>query len=69
VARGTAANLDDPAKRGDAMEQQTVKSKSKPEPMPRSQRPHEDGGLERLIYERVRLGIMSALATNDELGL
>jgi DNA-binding MarR family transcriptional regulator len=26
-----------------------------------------DGGFDRLIYERVRLGIMSALAMNDEL--
>jgi len=26
-----------------------------------------DAGLDRLIYERVRLGIMSALATNEEL--
>jgi DNA-binding MarR family transcriptional regulator len=28
---------------------------------------NEDAGFDRLIYERVRLGIMSALATNDEL--
>ena len=27
----------------------------------------DDAGFDRLIYERVRLGIMSALATNDEL--
>ena len=33
----------------------------------RPARSHVDGGFDRLIYERVRLGIMSALATNDEL--
>ncbi len=27
----------------------------------------QDAGFDRLIYERVRLGIMSALATNEEL--
>ena len=41
-----------------------AKSRSKPEAVPRS---HDDGGFDRLIYERVRLGIMSALATNDTL--
>jgi DNA-binding transcriptional ArsR family regulator len=49
------------------MEQHAVKPKSKPEPISRPQRMNEDGGFDRLIYERVRLGIMSALATNDEL--
>ena len=44
-----------------------LKAKSKPEGVPRAQRPHDDGGFDRLIYERVRLGIMSALATNEEL--
>ena len=33
----------------------------------RAARSGEDGGFDRLIYERVRLGIMSALATNEEL--
>jgi DNA-binding HxlR family transcriptional regulator len=28
---------------------------------------HEDAGFDRLIYERVRLGIMSALAMNERL--
>jgi DNA-binding MarR family transcriptional regulator len=36
-------------------------------PAARTARAHDDGGFDRLIYERVRLGIMSALATNDEL--
>ena len=51
-----------------------AKSRSKPVVLPgppvpvaRSARAHDDGGFDRLIYERVRLGIMSALATNDEL--
>jgi len=35
--------------------------------VPRSPQASDDGGFDRLIYERVRLGIMSALATNDEL--
>jgi DNA-binding MarR family transcriptional regulator len=30
-------------------------------------RPNEDAGFDRLIYERVRLGIMSALAMNEQL--
>jgi DNA-binding transcriptional ArsR family regulator len=67
ASRSTAANREDAAKREDAMEQHAVKPKLKPEPISRPQRTNEDGGLDRLIYERVRLGIMSALATNEEL--
>ena len=66
VTRAVAAKREDTAKREDAMEQHAVKPKLKPEPVSRL-RMNEDGGLDRLIYERVRLGIMSALATNDEL--
>ncbi len=55
------------AKREDAPESQPIKPRSKPIPVSRSARVHDDGGFDRLIYERVRLGIMSALATNDEL--
>jgi DNA-binding transcriptional ArsR family regulator len=65
--RGTAAKHEDGAKREDATEQHPAKSKSKPESIARSQRMNEDGGFDRLIYERVRLGIMSALATSEEL--
>ncbi|MDB6083904.1 MAG: transcriptional regulator [Gammaproteobacteria bacterium] len=54
------------AKRDYLMETHSVKPKPKPEPLARS-RGHDDGGFDRLIYERVRLGIMSALATNEEL--
>jgi DNA-binding transcriptional ArsR family regulator len=67
ATRAVAAKREDTAKREDAMEQHAVKSKSKPEAVPRAPRVNEDGGLDRLIYERVRLGIMSALATNEEL--
>jgi DNA-binding transcriptional ArsR family regulator len=63
--RSTAANRDDAAKREEAMEPPAAKRK--PEAVPRSTRAGEDRGLDRLIYERVRLGIMSALATNEEL--
>jgi len=66
ATRSTAEKREDAAKREDAMEQHAVKPKLKPEPASRP-RMHEDGGLDRLIYERVRLGIMSALATNEEL--
>lgn len=41
--------------------------KSKPVAVPHPPRPSEGGGFDRMIYERVRLGIMSALATNEEL--
>ena len=67
ATRSTAAKREDEAKREDAMEPHAVKPKLKPEPISRPQRMNEDGGLDRLIYERVRLGIMSALATNEEL--
>ena len=67
AARFTAAKRQDAAKREDAMEQHAAKPKLKPESVSRPPRATEDGGLDRLIYERVRLGIMSALATNEEL--
>jgi DNA-binding MarR family transcriptional regulator len=38
----------------------------KPGPV-RTHAGNEDAGLDRLIYERVRLGIMSALAMNEQL--
>jgi DNA-binding transcriptional ArsR family regulator len=53
-------------KREDA-EPPLLKVKSKPVAVPQPVRVIDDGGFDRLIYERVRLGIMSALATNDEL--
>jgi DNA-binding MarR family transcriptional regulator len=38
-----------------------------PHAAPRAPRGNEDAGFDRLIYERVRLGIMSALAMNEQL--
>ena len=55
------------AKRDFAMEQHSVKTKAKPVALPRAARVSDDGGFDRLIYERVRLGIMSAVATNEAL--
>jgi DNA-binding transcriptional ArsR family regulator len=43
------------------------KAQSRPVAVPTSGGMNADGGFDRLIYERVRLGIMSALAMNDEL--
>jgi DNA-binding MarR family transcriptional regulator len=55
------------AKSAEAAEPHATKSRSSPMSVPRLHRAADDGGFDRLIYERVRLGIMSALATNDEL--
>jgi DNA-binding transcriptional ArsR family regulator len=54
------------AAKREAPEPHPVKIPSKPMSVPRSMLATETG-FDRLIYERVRLGIMSALATNDEL--
>jgi|SRR6202789_3913321 DNA-binding MarR family transcriptional regulator len=43
------------------------KAPAKPLAVPRPPRGNEDAGFDRLIYERVRLGIMSALAMNEQL--
>ena len=43
-----------------------VRSREKPASMPRARAP-ELPELDRLIHERIRLGIVSALATNDSL--
>src|SRR6202034_3021615 len=43
------------------------KPQSRPVAVPNAAGMNVDGGFDRLIYERVRLGIMSALAMNDEL--
>ena len=52
-------------KRSEAMAPASGKA-IKPVSVPRSSG-NEDAGFDRLIYERVRLGIMSALATTDEM--
>ena len=43
------------------------KAPSKPAAVPRSPHGNDDAGFDRLIYERVRLGVMSALAMNEKL--
>ncbi|HZO21234.1 MAG TPA: transcriptional regulator [Steroidobacteraceae bacterium] len=40
---------------------------SRPVPVSTSSRSSEDARFDRLVYERVRLGIMSALAVNERL--
>ena len=52
-------------KRGDAPVPGAAKTK--PVAVPRSAHAGDDAGFDRLIYERVRLGIMSALAMNEQL--
>ncbi len=54
-------------KREDPAEPRHAKPTAKPAAVPQPARVIDDGGFDRLIYERVRLGIMSALATNEEL--
>src|ERR1700688_1358915 len=43
------------------------KAPPKPAAVPRPPHGNEDAGFDRLIYERVRLGVMSALAMNERL--
>ena len=59
------ANKSNAVKRGEAVAPASGKA-TKPVAVPRSPG-KEDAGLDRLIYERVRLGIMSALAMNEQL--
>jgi DNA-binding transcriptional ArsR family regulator len=54
-------------KRSDAAMPGSGKTPAKPVAVPRTPRSNEDAGFDRLIYERVRLGIMSALAMNEQL--
>ena len=54
-------------KRSESAAPVPAKSASKPVSVPRLPHGHEDAGFDRLIYERVRLGIMSALAMNEQL--
>ena len=54
-------------KRHEAATPASGKAPAKPVAVPRSPQVDEEAGFDRLIYERVRLGIMSALATNEEL--
>jgi DNA-binding MarR family transcriptional regulator len=54
-------------KRGESAAAAPAKAPSKPVSVPRLPHGHEEAGFDRLIYERVRLGIMSALAMNEQL--
>jgi DNA-binding HxlR family transcriptional regulator len=54
-------------KRSEAGAPAAGKAASKPAAVPKSPHANDDAGLDRLIYERVRLGIMSALAMNERL--
>ncbi len=54
-------------KRGESAASPSAKTPPKPVSVPRSPHTNEDGGFDRLIYERVRLGIMSALAMHERL--
>src|ERR1700693_1139093 len=55
------------AKRNEPAAPASGKTPSKPVAVTRSPHVDEDAGFDRLIYERVRLGIMSALAMNEQL--
>ncbi len=44
-----------------------ARASAKPIPVPGPARGAEDARFDRLVYERVRLGIMSALAVNERL--
>lgn len=54
-------------KRSDPAAPASGKASSKPAAVPRPPHGNEGAGFDRLIYERVRLGIMSALAMNEQL--
>jgi DNA-binding transcriptional ArsR family regulator len=54
-------------KRGEADSPTSGNAPARPVAVPRSPHGNEDAGFDRLIYERVRLGIMSALAMNEQL--
>ena len=54
-------------KRSDATAIPASKAPSKPVAVSRSPHVDQASGFDRLIYERVRLGIMSALAMNEQL--
>ena len=55
------------ARRNESAAADSVKPPSRPVPVPHTPGMSDSSGFDRLIYERVRLGIMSALAMNDQL--
>ena len=48
-------------------EEPVARQSAKPVPVPSVARSSDDARFDRLVYERVRLGIMSALAVNEHL--
>jgi DNA-binding HxlR family transcriptional regulator len=54
-------------KRSEPAAPPTAKAPAKPAAVPRPPHANDGAGFDRLIYERVRLGIMSALAMNEQL--
>jgi DNA-binding transcriptional ArsR family regulator len=48
-------------------EEPVARPSAKPVPVPSVARNSDDARFDRLVYERVRLGIMSALAVNEHL--
>jgi DNA-binding MarR family transcriptional regulator len=68
VSNKGAANKHAPRRdETDARATHTPHSVAKPFPVPTVARTSEDARFDRLVYERVRLGIMSALAVNEQL--
>ncbi|HEU4623663.1 MAG TPA: transcriptional regulator [Steroidobacteraceae bacterium] len=62
------SNKPSTAKRSDsAGTRAAARPAPKPVPVPRPSQASEDARFDRLVYERVRLGIMSALAVNERL--
>jgi DNA-binding transcriptional ArsR family regulator len=61
------ANKSGAINRSEPVAPPSAKTPAKPAGVPRSPHSKEDAGFDRLIYERVRLGIMSALAMNEHL--
>ena len=55
------------AKRSDATDRAPATKASRPVSVPGALRNTDDAKFDRLVYERVRLGIMSALAVNEAL--
>jgi DNA-binding MarR family transcriptional regulator len=66
VSNKAATNKPVPARRDETVARQPA-AVTKPFAVPMAPRTSEDARFDRLVYERVRLGIMSALAVNEQL--
>jgi DNA-binding MarR family transcriptional regulator len=64
VSNKAATHKPAPARREETV---TRQAPAKPFSVPIAARTSEDARFDRLVYERVRLGIMSALAVNEQL--